>query len=112
MNISQSHVQGVLVLRFSGRLDQLVADDADQQMASVLDTGHSRIVVDACDLDYISSAGLNVLIRASKRLRESDGRMAVCHLNEHVREVFERGGIADVIPILPDVDEAVACVSK
>lgn len=110
MNISESQSQGVLVLHFSGRLDQLQAEEANQQVGQFLDAGHSRLVIDAGGLDYISSAGLNVLIRASKRLHESGGRMAVCQLNEHVSEVFERGGIGDIIPILPDVDQAVAIV--
>ena len=80
---------------FSGRLDASRVDKA----RSVLQQVNSTTVVDFKDLDYISSAGLGVLLGAQKRLSESGHSLKLINLNKHIRDVFQYAGFDKIFVI-------------
>ncbi len=98
--------QGVLIAP-SGRLDSNTAVDFEKQLLARLDSAPS-LVLDLGDLEYVSSAGLRVILMAAKKIRQGQGRMLLCALRPHIREVFEISGFMAIFEVHPDRAAALA----
>lgn len=97
MNIIRNQNDGSLIIALEGRLDTTTAPELEQEIKNRLD-GVTELVMDFARLDYISSAGLRVLLSAQKVMGKQDS-MKVIHANEMVMEVFEVTGFADILTI-------------
>ncbi len=107
----QEHRQGeILILEPAGRLDSLSCRAFETRLLAALDQS-GAVVVDGAGLEYISSAGLRVLLVAAKHNRSAGGRMALAALRENVREVFDISGFSTIFAIHPTVAEAVAALN-
>lgn len=106
MNISSRREGGVTVVGVEGNLDTNTAPDAQQHMDGLQDDGVQKILVNFADLDYISSAGLRVLLATAKRLGGSGGSLRICGLNETVSEVFEISGFSVILSVFGSEAEA------
>ena len=86
-------------IALSGRIDSANAAATEQEIASLLD-GYTdaALTVDAEALEYISSAGLRVLLAAQK-IMNRQGEMKLVHVNETVKEIFEVTGFCDILNI-------------
>jgi anti-anti-sigma factor len=96
----------VKVLTFEGRLDTQTSPDAQQQLTRLIEEGETKILVNLEKLDYISSAGLRVLLVVAKQLKTTDGELRICSLNEVVKEVFDISGFDMILPISASESEA------
>ena len=67
----------------------------------------SRVLFDLSSLEYLSSAGLRVLLGAAKEMRRKDGKIVLCALNEFVKEIFEVSGFQSLIPITESVESGI-----
>jgi len=99
------------VLSIAGRLDAANAPEAEQALASLMEGGRHRIVVDAASLAYISSAGLRVLIAAKKRLSPRGGDIRLAALQPPVKSVFAIAGFDRIFAIYDDAAAAVQSFS-
>ncbi len=106
MQISVKTTNNVKVLAFEGRLDTQTSPDAQQQLTGLIEEGETKILVNLEKLDYISSAGLRVLLVVAKRLKATDGELRICGLNEVVMEVFDISGFDMILPISASESEA------
>ncbi len=106
MQISVKTTNEVKVLAFEGRLDTQTSPDAQQQLTRMIEEGETKILVNLEKLDYISSAGLRVLLVVAKQLRTTDGELRICSLNEVVKEVFDISGFDMILPISASESEA------
>ncbi|MEE0920851.1 MAG: STAS domain-containing protein [Lachnospiraceae bacterium] len=86
-----------LTLKVTGRIDTTNAKDFEDVVTTSLDDVKS-LIVDFAGLDYISSAGLRVLLIAIKKMKRQ-GSMKVIHTNEMVQEIFEVTGFNDLVEI-------------
>lgn len=102
----------VVSLKITGRLDAESSILAEKQVRDILDEGKTRILFDFSELEYISSAGLRVILMAIKDLRTRDGKVALCSLNEYVQEVFDVSNFASIIPITASTEEGIALLSQ
>ena len=93
------------IVALSGSLDSATAPEAQKSLDAVLASA-KKVVLDFSQLDYISSAGLRVLLGAAKRLRSSGGTLGMFGLNQSVREVFEISGFATILPVYQSEAEA------
>ena len=98
MNIDKTVENGCLTLKVEGRLDTKTSPDLSEAMT--LD-GVTEIVFDFAGLEYISSAGLRVLMTAHKAMSAAGGGVKVCHANAMVCGVFEITGLSSVFVIEP-----------
>ncbi len=96
----------VTVLAFEGKLDTLTSPDAQQQLTRSIEEGEKRFLVNFEKLDYISSAGLRVLLAAAKQLKGIDGELRICSLNEVVGEVFDISGFTTIFKVFGSEAEA------
>ena len=97
MNIEKKLEGSALTIALEGRLDTTTSPDLEEVLASSLD-GVTALVFDFGKLDYLSSAGLRVLLSAQKRMNKQ-GSMKLVHVNDAVKEVFEITGFADFLTI-------------
>ena len=86
-----------LAIALEGRLDTMTAPELEAELKQSLDAVQT-LTLDFSKLDYISSAGLRVLLSAHKTMATKGG-MKVTNVNEIVREVFEVTGFADILTI-------------
>ena len=93
MTIDRKLDNGTLTLSVSGRLDTNTSPELE---AAVKLDGVTALVFDFAGLEYISSAGLRVLLSAKKSLMASSGEMTVVNANESVRNVFEITGCSEI----------------
>ncbi len=106
MQISVKTANEVKVLAFEGRLDSQTSPDAQQQLTRLIEEGETKILVNLEKLDYISSAGLRVLLVVAKQLKTTDGELRICSLNEVVKEVFDISGFDMILSISASESEA------
>ncbi len=112
LDLAHSLHDGVLVLRPSGRLDAGTAADFTDRVEALAPTCASgRIVLDLEVLDYISSAGLRVVLAAAKAARAKGGGMTLCGLRGNVAQVMAVSGFDQVLGVHADVAAAVAAAT-
>jgi anti-anti-sigma factor len=104
MEISQREENGVVFLSFKGRLDGTSAPEAEQTIRNILENENTRLLFDLELLEYLSSAGLRVVLGAAKEMKRRDGKFVLCALNAYVKEVFEVSGFGAIIPIAESVE--------
>ena len=86
-----------LQIAVEGRLDTVTAPELEAELKASMDAADT-LVIDFSKLEYISSAGLRVLLSAHKAM-SAKGGLKVTHVNEIVQEVFEVTGFSDVLTI-------------
>ena len=97
MTISKERNESALVLALEGRLDTVTAPELEKELKVSLD-GVSELTLDFAALDYISSAGLRVLLSAQK-IMNKQGTMKLKNVNETIMEIFEVTGFSDILTI-------------
>lgn len=99
MEINKNVSGSELTLKLSGRLDTTTSPELQQEVESSITPDIKSLVFDFSELDYISSAGLRVMLSSQKKMNSSGGSMVVKHANEMIYEVFETTGFTDIIQI-------------
>lgn len=97
MNLTATVQDGVAVLSIEGRLDGQNAAEAEAAFVGLADEGHTRFVLDLAGLQYISSAGLRVVLVAAKKTKALRGGLICAGMSEPVREVFEMSGLLGIL---------------
>lgn len=111
MNIGEEQRGDVILLAPEGRLDSNTAPALETRLMERIKNGGTRLVVDFSQLDYISSAGLRVLLMAAKRLKAAKGSLALCSMKEHIYKVFKISGFLPILTVVDDTDAAISAVS-
>jgi anti-anti-sigma factor len=99
MQITTRTRADAVIVAFEGSLDTNTAAAAQEALGTEIDGGKTKVVIDLTHLDYISSAGLRVLLSTAKRLRGSGGALRLFGLNESVTEVFEISGFSTILNV-------------
>jgi len=97
MDIKTTLNANELTIALIGRLDTVTAPELEKTLNTSLD-GVKSLIFDFTDLEYVSSAGLRMLLRAQKTMNQQ-GTMVVRNANENIQEVFEITGFDDVLTI-------------
>lgn len=97
LNIKKTADQDKLTIALEGRLDTLTSPELETEIRGDID-GVKELVLDLSKLEYISSAGLRVLLLAQKTMNRQ-GSMVVTNANESIMEIFEVTGFSDILTI-------------
>ena len=97
MTIEMKKIDAQTVLEVSGRLDTTTAPALEKTISEDI-AANTNLILDLKGLEYISSAGLRVLLSAQKRMQKQ-GSMKLKNVCEEVMEVFEMTGFADILEI-------------
>ncbi len=106
MTILSSKNAGMLIVMPTGRLGTHASTEADKLITTAIGAGDTRILVDFSKTDYISSAGLRVLLKATKHLKQVGGAFGLCNANEQIREVLEISGFATIMHCFATLEDA------
>ena len=106
MEIIEEVQNDINILKLNGRLDSNTSQGFEKKVFQAISDGSKNMIVDFKDLDYISSAGLRVILKATKALKREDGQIMLCAMQDYVKEVFEIAGFDSFLPIVTTLDEA------
>ena len=102
MDITTRTQADVTLVRVAGNLDSNTSPQAQQALDALLAGGVRKVAIDCTALDYISSAGLRVLLGTVKRLGAAGGGLRLFGLNDTVREVFDISGFSTILAVYPN----------
>jgi anti-anti-sigma factor len=106
MMINVEHQGEVSIISLTGRLDGTTMGEVEQRFLELLGQGNKQFVFDLLELEYISSAGLRVMLLSVKKTRAIAGKIALCRLNANVQEVFQISGFSTIFEIFPAREDA------
>ena len=92
-------------------VERVTAKALEEKLLGLLKEGPHALIIDFARVDYISSAGLRVLLVAAKQSKAAQCKFALCSLKAQVREVFDISGFGTIITIHPDRASALAAAS-
>jgi anti-anti-sigma factor len=108
MEVTTRTVGDVTIIAILGSLDSNTAPQAKTTLDAVGTSAARKVAVDFAGLDYVSSAGLRVLLGLAKQLNGKGGALRTFGLNQSVREVFEISGFATILKTFPTEADALA----
>ena len=112
MQIDVRKVYDVLIVDMAGKLDTQTSGDAGDRMVEIAQGDDKQIVLNLRKLEYVSSAGLRIILRASKLLQSGNGELKICNATGVVKEVLENSGFNSLLKIYDTEKEAVAAFSS
>src|SRR5262245_13537234 len=107
MEIAPRHHGDVLVLDMSGRLDKSTSGDAHDALVGFANSGAKRVILNLDKLDYVTSAGLRVILTLAKLLQSSNGELKICRASAPVKEVLETSGFSSLLKMFDDEKSAI-----
>ena len=105
MEIDESRLDNLIVLRPAGRIDNVTAPEFQTRLLRAAAAGTADVVIDLAAVDYISSGGLRALGSGTKQM-PAGRRIAVCGLHALVLDVFSIAHFEQVLPVFASLDEA------
>lgn len=106
MEITTRTQGDVSIVAIAGKLDSVTSPQAQEAFEAIVKGGARKIAVDFSRLDYISSAGLRVLLGTAKKLTAAGGALRTFGLNDTVREVFDISGFSTILRVFPSEADA------
>jgi murein peptide amidase A len=97
-----------LALELRGRLDMSTSATSQDRLVGLIDRGHNRLALDLTHLEYISSAGLRVLLTVLKKIKNTNGKIVIYGFREDVKRIFEIAGFGALFPIYSNAAEAMS----
>lgn len=98
MNITKNYNEKELILSVEGRIDTITSADLDKEINDELGNFNS-LIMDFTNLEYISSAGLRVLIATQKKLKADNIPFVIKNVNDTVGEIFRMSGFNKILKI-------------
>ena len=96
MEVKFNKQDSTLTVAISGNIDTVTAPELDTKLQENL-SGMKDLILDFAAVDYISSAGLRVILMANQQLEDADGTMTIKNANDDVRDVFEMTGFDSLL---------------
>jgi anti-sigma B factor antagonist len=106
MKLETITIESVTTVAMEGNLDTNTSIEAQEYINALIDDGASKLLADFTKVDFVSSAGLRVLLSTAKRLGGVGGNLRICGLNESVNEVFEISGFSTILDVFPTETDA------
>ncbi len=103
MEASFNKIENVVVLALKGKVDAANVSKLEKVCQQILDQGENNVLIDGTQLEFISSAGLRVLLKLAKSIKRNSGKLAAARLNDLVRQIFEISGFVELFPIYENV---------
>lgn len=108
MTIATEPTASATIVPLQGQINSANAATIESEVLALVDGGTRNLVLDFAGLDYISSAGLRMVLVVAKRLKQEGGLLVLCGMQPHVREVFDISGFLAILNVEPTRSEALA----
>lgn len=97
MEIKRQHQEGFEILILDGRLDAYWADHLESELSKSIREGHYKIRLDMAGVNYLSSAGIRILLQSYKKLNQINGQFSLVNISQNVQSVLELSGVAALL---------------
>lgn len=108
MELSVDKQEKATIMHLSGRLDAVTSPQFEQDLSELLAAPDNNLILDFAELDYVSSAGLRVVLKLAKTFKTVEWDFFICQVQDHVYEVFEMSGFEHFITIKQSIDDCIA----
>jgi anti-sigma B factor antagonist len=98
----------ITILAPRHRVDTNTSPAVEKIIWENIGDGDGKMVIDFSQVDYISSAGLRVLLKTAKQMKKGGGKLGLCNLNDQIKEVLELSGFMGIIGCYDSVDSCIA----
>ena len=98
---------GIVILNLKGRLDATNSGQVQAKIMEELKKGCKKMIINFSEVIYISSAGLRVLIFATKYFARNSSPFAICAIDENIMKVFEISGLVNLFTIHNDLETGI-----
>lgn len=99
------------IVYVSGKINAMTSEELEDRLLGIIENGEKKIILDLANTDYISSAGLRVLIVVTKYLYDS-GYFCICNASDNVREIIEMAGFNAFMTLYDDLETAKNTIDK
>lgn len=103
MEVGLNKIENVTILTMKGRADVSSVNKLETICKKILEKNENNVLIDGTNLEFISSACLRVLLMLGKEIKKNSGRLAIAHMNDIVREIFEISGFVELFPAYENV---------
>lgn len=108
MELNWNDSNNLHILKVSGNLDSNTTPEMAQAIETRLQEASKDIVIDFTGVDYMSSAGLRVVIKTHHMQTSVGKKMILCSLKDYVYEIFEMSGLVNLLDIRKDLESALS----
>ncbi len=105
MEITTKKDDGIMIVCPSGRIDTSTAKKFEESIMKIL-PDNQQVIISFSNVDYISSAGLRVILVAGKKISSMKGRLALSDMSNKIHEVFKMSGFDKILKIYSTLAEA------
>lgn len=99
---------GILVVYLEGRLDVSVANEVEEGLSELIDSGdHKKVVLNMEGIDYMSSSGFRACISTLRKLNAKEGSLKMCNIKPAVKRIFDVIELTSLFDIYSSEDEAI-----
>jgi len=106
LTFSQDQAGSGLVVNASGRIDSSTSSLFEEQLSAAQAKAPTALIIDLAGVEYMSSAGLRVLLVTAKKTKAAGNQLILCGLSEHLMEVFDVSGFSSIFNIEATLDDA------
>ncbi len=106
MDIIEKRLNEIIIFKLNGNLNSNTSPELEDKIFEAIKNESKNMILDFEDLDYISSAGLRVIMKTAKNLKQSEGMIVLCSMKDYVKEVFEIAGFDAYLTIVSTMDDA------
>ncbi len=106
VSLNEKQIGEVLVLEMQGRLDAVSTPDIEKKVFDYINHGKYKLILDFSGVDYISSAGMRMLLSTTKKLKGLSGHLVLCSITTNVMDVFKMSGFDHVLELSENKEEA------
>lgn len=108
MTITVETAANVQIVALQGQINSTNAATTEAEILALVTPEQKNLLLDFSALDYISSAGLRLVLVVAKRLKQDGGKLVLCGMQTHIREVFDISGFLAILNVTETRTEALA----
>jgi len=112
LKITEDQNEQIKILHLEGRLDAASAPVLEKKLSELFEKPLKYLLIDFSKIDYLSSAGMRLLLSYSKKLKNLGGQLAFCSIGDEVMEVIKMAGFERILSIYPKEQDAIGALKN
>lgn len=106
MQFTEEKKGDVIILRINGRIDAITSPQLEKKVLSIIDSGHHKLLMDFTNVEYLSSAGMRLLLSGTKKMQTVGGKLVISSVDQDVMDVIKMAGFNSILTLASSEDKA------